>query len=56
MEKIIDISKGVYKETIIRCKDCKHFDGDEWCYEWGENKVREDDFCSYADMKGSDDE
>ena len=57
MEKIIDISKGVYKETIIRCKDCKYFDGDEWCYEWGENKVREDDFCSYAEREeGADDE
>ena len=43
-------------EEVIRCKECRFFDGDEWCYEWGENRVREDDFCSYAERKGADDE
>jgi hypothetical protein len=57
MEKIVDITKGVYKETIVRCKDCKHWRSDggalmlcehtdiptDACdfYSWGEADMRE---------------
>ena len=41
MEVIVDTSKGVYKERIVRCKECckSHIDGKTthylWCTEWG---------------------
>ena len=42
-------------QPVIRCKDCKHFGGGTYCYErddmWDEN-----DFCSYAEKKGNDDD
>ena len=42
-------------QPVIRCKDCKHFGGGTYCYErddmWDEN-----DFCSYAERRGEEDE
>ena len=41
MEVVVDTSKGVYKERIVRCKECRksHIDGKTthylWCTEWG---------------------
>jgi hypothetical protein len=33
---------------VVRCKDCKHYDGGRFCY-YSENTVLADDFCSYGE-------
>ena len=48
MKKIRFID-GTEAFLVVRCKECKHFDGDEWCWHWNENKVKPDDFCSYGE-------
>lgn len=35
---------------LIRCKDCKHFDGYCWCHKFGHG-MGEDDYCSRAERK-----
>ena len=35
---------------VIRCKDCKSFDGDDWCHAWGGTTVS-DAYCSYAERR-----
>lgn len=40
----------VFKEKLVRCKDCKYFNGnDDWCdYD---RHVYNEDFCSSAERK-----
>ncbi len=38
------------KGELVRCKDCKHFDGDTWCFLF-EHGIQENDFCSRAERK-----
>lgn len=58
MEVIVDTTKGVYKERIVRCKECKHWDtADGECYaDRGIYFPNADDYCSYGVKKGADDE
>ena len=53
MEVIVDTSKGVYKERIVRCKECKFLMKDGHCYEFADDyiKVKPDDFCSYGERR-----
>jgi len=42
---------------VVRCKDCKHsdeddFDGSLWCCRDKEIEVAENHFCSYGERKG----
>lgn len=58
MEVIVDITKGVYKERIVRCKECK------WCLveEGGCERIGmvlfadeiENHFCGYGERKESE--
>lgn len=63
MEVIVDTAKGVFKERIVRCKECKYFidnltenDADETydaCrWDWGKSIPKADDFCSYGEREG----
>ena len=63
MEVIVDTAKGVYKERIVRCKECKYFidnltesDTDETydaCrWDWKKCIPKADDFCSYGEREG----
>ena len=42
---------------VVRCKDCKHFDGNNACYSHAADEngtpifVREHDFCSYGERR-----
>lgn len=51
----VEIEKLPSAQPVIRCKDCKNFGGGTYCYErdgmWDEN-----DFCSYAERRGEEDE
>lgn len=38
------------KHELIRCKDCKRFDGDTWCFLF-EHGIQGEDFCSKAERK-----
>ena len=38
------------KKELIRCKDCKRFDGDTWCFLF-EHGIQENDFCARAERK-----
>ena len=50
MEVIVDTTKGVYKERIVRCRECLEYD-DDWCMYW-QNVINPDDFCSYGEREG----
>lgn len=41
---------------IVRCKDCKHFDGSyPMCCRW-EETIKADDYCSYGEKTEVNDE
>lgn len=50
-----------WQGELVRCKNCKHYliDGFDattgWCYEI-KNSVYEDDYCSYGEYKGGNNE
>ncbi len=57
MEVIVDTSKGVYKERIVRCKECKYFrsheESPDTCGAYnGMVSPKADDFCSYGEREG----
>lgn len=44
---------------IVRCKECKDYDGENQCYRWHDELgfceyVKPDDFCSYGEPKGEE--
>lgn len=59
MEKVVDTATGVWKETIVRCKECKHckrkkgvFRGEPiFFYRCEEHNrdVESDDYCSWGE-------
>ena len=56
MEVIVDTTKGIYREHIVRCRDCKNYDGGEVEHEYERcrhhwSEVGEDDFCSFGERK-----
>ena len=54
-EKLIEALQLV--ESLVRCKDCKYWEGG--CKESGNGimmaETEADDFCSYGERKGGDD-
>lgn len=34
-------------ESVVRCKDCKHYNGHRWCLYFADS-VHDDDYCSYG--------
>ena len=64
-EVIIDIGNNLieivgceYRGELVRCKECKHWDTvDGECYaDRGIYFPKADDYCSYGERKGADDE
>ena len=55
MEVIVDTTKGVYKERIVRCKECKYryMDADlqVWTCPYG-LMIKPDGFCNYGEREG----
>lgn len=59
MEKVVDTATGVWKETIVRCKECKYckrkkgvFRGEPiFFYRCAEHNrdVESDDYCSWGE-------
>ena len=46
--------KTVNAVPVVRCKDCKFWDGDfNWC-DRKAVRMQEDDFCSYGERKDND--
>lgn len=35
---------------VVRCKDCKHYDGGRFCY-YTEITVLDNDYCSYGERR-----
>ena len=58
MEVIVDTSKGVYKERIVRCKECKWAKANgtyQWCGRLDSTaRITADDFCSYGERRKHD--
>lgn len=55
MEVIVDTTKGVYKERIVRCKDCKWArptatSEDIYCEPYKHYRYA-DGFCSYGEVR-----
>lgn len=36
---------------IVRCKECKRFGDEGWCF-WRDVAIKPDDFCSYGEREG----
>ena len=62
MEVIVDTTKGVYKERIVRCAECKYWERlnyeapkEGWCDDripYSDGRwVDADDFCSYGERE-----
>ena len=65
MEVIVDTTKGVYRERIVRCRECRYFidnltedDTDEaygeCCFDWDVKMPKPDDFCSYGERRNDE--
>lgn len=53
IEKAIDEAPTIDAVEVVRCKDCKHFDGSysyPICCRW-EETIKPDDYCSYGEKK-----
>ena len=42
-------------EAVVRCHECKHYDGKWMCKISGVPSRKPDDFCSYGERKGGAD-
>lgn len=58
LAKGIDMIPAADVQEVIRCKDCKFWDGDGYCEGIQNGLIREytkpDDFCSYGERKKSE--
>ena len=67
MEVIVDLKGNVYKEQIVRCKECRRFHQhseediklcgftyDGYCRYWNCHSTNADDFCSYGERESDD--
>ena len=36
---------------VVRCKECKRFGDEGWCF-WRDVAIKPDDFCSYGEREG----
>ena len=45
--KIIKECITIDAEPVVRCKDCKHYNGHRWCLYFADS-VQDDDYCSYG--------
>ena len=43
-------------EVVVRCRECKHYDGKWLCKISGVPSRKPEDFCSYGEKEGSDNE
>ena len=39
-----------YVQELIRCKECKRFGDEGWCF-WRDVAIKDDDFCSYGERE-----
>lgn len=59
MFTVRNIMKRAPSIEIVRCKECKHYDGDDYgeptryCV-WHGSPIMPDDFCSYGERKESE--
>lgn len=57
MEVIVDTGSGVFREHIVRCRDCKKWtdgDGVNGICQWNEHRTlqtRADSFCSFGEER-----
>lgn len=50
LKAIRQIDEGAELEAVVRCKDCKEYNGHRWCT-YFDQAVLDDDFCSYGERK-----
>lgn len=50
---MIDTMPKVDVVPVLRCKDCKQYNGHRYCY-YSELAVLDDDFCNYGERKDND--
>ena len=56
----IDNAPDVDAVEVVRCKDCRNYDDEGYCWFWkyetgmSPNEVYADDFCSYGERKDND--
>ena len=65
VDDIVSLAKGIDMipaadvQEVVRCKDCKFWDGEGRCEATENGLIREftkpDDFCSYGERKGTGD-
>ena len=54
MEIIVDTKNNVYKEQIVRCKECRYYHQLYGCQKHDDIDLvtSDDDFCSYGEREG----
>ena len=55
IKKSIEATKTVDAVPVVRCKDCKYTGGDFVCYRGVMVQHKPEDFCSYGERRGGDD-
>ena len=50
---IVETAETADVVEVVRCKDCKYFVSEICRHDLAMNLSRDDDFCSYAKMKGN---
>lgn len=55
-EMVVDTKENVYKEQIVRCKECRHWwvDGDNMLCHIHYDPTVPEHFCSYGQKKESE--
>ena len=50
-ERVIDSQPTVDAVPVVRCRECKHYDGKWMCKIFGVPSRKPDDFCSHGERK-----
>lgn len=50
IKSIIAYMPPIDAVPVVRCKDCKHLVDEEYCL-WSDEPMKENDFCSYGELK-----
>ena len=53
IKKCIRLVKGMKAVEVVRCKDCKQYNGHRYCTYFAET-VLDNDVCSYGERKDND--
>ena len=54
VRSILHSAKAIDAVPVVRCRECKHYDGKWMCKISGVPSRKPNDFCSYGEKEGAD--